>query len=304
MASVKIEADINLDNISASKLLNYVTKDALIAFVTPIKYSEVEQRLRVSLNKSKVNLKDIKKYLATRVDYIASLRRSPTGSEAFAKYSAAVNRLREIDRTKATATRRVMAEPRRRFQGCLAAQLKPAQYEHCLDNFDDQAYDSIGLVPSSLTQRVYDKGDTATRNVLEQKITSKTGTFSDLPNGLRSYISKNPDQFKDYFEQRRHEVGLLKAVLRNLSNDDKQKLQTYYRQHGTLEPEKFSDIIATQSSSSSKRPRSALETPKKGGSSTSRFRLENKIDTSDHFFGDDDILGGKLYDQSIDDILQ
>lgn len=45
--------------------LSYVQKDALIAFVTPVKYSEVEQKLRVSLRQSKVNLKDIKKYLAT-----------------------------------------------------------------------------------------------------------------------------------------------------------------------------------------------------------------------------------------------
>jgi hypothetical protein len=299
-----MEADINLDNISASKLLNYVQKDALIEFVTPVKYSEVEQRLRGSLNKSKVNLKDMKKYLATRVDFVAALRKSSTGSEAFGKYNAAVNRLRAVDRTKGAATRKVMTEPRRRFQGCLAAQLKPAQYGHCLDNFDDERYDNIGLVPSSLTQRVYDKGDSATRNVLEQKITSKSGNFSDLPAGMRSYISKNPDQFKDYYETRRHEVGLLKAVLRNLSNDDKQKLQTYYRQHGKLEPENFSNIIATQSSSSSKRPRSALEQPKKGGGNTSRFRLENKIDTSDNFFGDDDLLGVDLYDQSIDDILQ
>jgi hypothetical protein len=293
------EADITLENIAPSKLLNYVQKDALIAFVTPVKYSEVEQKLRVSLRQSKVNLKDIKKYLATRADFITALRKSATGSDAFVKYNAAVGRLRAINRTQGTAVRKVMAEPRRRYQGCLATKLKPTDYEDCLDTFDDDAYDNIALVPPSLAQRVYDKGNTATRNILEQKITRNTGTFSDLPNGLRSYISKNPDQFKDYYEQRRHEVGLLKAVLRNLSHDDKQKLQTYYRQHGKLEPEKFSDIIATQSSSSpSKRPRLALDQVKRGG--TSRFRLENKIDTSGEFFDDDSLMG----DLSIDDAFQ
>ena len=98
-------------------------------------------------------------------------------------------------------------------------------------------------------------------------------------------------------QERRHEVGLLKAVLRNLSHDDKQKLQTYYREHGKLEPEKFSDIIATQSASS-KRPRSALDQVKRGG--TNRFRLENKIDTSDDFFDDESLMG----DLSIEDALQ
>ena len=288
-----MEADITLSNLAPSKLLNYVQKDALIAFVTPIKYNEVEQRLRTSLNKSKVNLKDIKK----RADFIALLRKSNTGSGAFVKYNAAADRLRAMDRTQGTAVRKVMAEPRRRYQGCLATRLKPTDYEHCLDNFNDEAYDNVGLVPSSLTQRVYDNGNASTRNVLQQKMQQKTNTFSDLPNGLRSYISKNPDQFKEYYEQRCHEVGLLKAVLRNLSSDDKQKLQAYYREHGKLEPEKFSDIIATQSSSSSKRPRSALQEPKRGGAS--RFRLENKIDTSDDFFDDESMMG----DLSIDDAL-
>jgi hypothetical protein len=290
-----MEDVITLENIAPSKLLNYVQKDALVAFLTPQKYAEVEQQLRVDLNKSKPNLKDVKKFLAFRQQFVVALQKSPTGEEAFKKYNAAADRLRGLDRSKGAATRKVMTEPRRRYQGCLATRLKPTDYEHCLDNFDSDEYDGIKLIPSSLTQRVYDNGNNATRNVLEQKITGKTNTFSDLPNGLRSYISKNPDEFKDYYEQRRHEVGLLRAVLRNLSNDDKQKLQNHYREHGKLEPEKFSDIIASQSSSSSKRPRSTLKT---GGATESRFRLENRIDTNGDF------IGGRIYDQSLDDVLQ
>jgi hypothetical protein len=108
-----------------------------------------------------------------------------------------------------------MTEPRRRYQGCLATRLKPTDYEHCLDKYDDEAYGNIQLVPPSPAQRVYDKGDAATRGVLEQKLSRKTNTFSDLPNGLRSYISKHQDEFKTYYETKRHAVGLLKAVLRN-----------------------------------------------------------------------------------------
>jgi hypothetical protein len=33
--------------------------------------------------------------------------------------------------------RKVMTAPRRRYQGCLATRLKPADYENCLDNYDN-----------------------------------------------------------------------------------------------------------------------------------------------------------------------
>jgi hypothetical protein len=174
---------------------------------------------------------------------------------------------------------------------------------HCLDNYDDAAYDKIELIPPSLTQRVYDQGDAATKQVLEHKLTRKTGTFSDLLTGQRSYISRNPDQFREYYQIRANEVGLLKAVLKKLSNDDKRKLRDYYQENVKLEPEKFSDTIASHSSSpSSKRPRSLLESKTGGTNSTSRFRLENRIDIQDEFFDGSDLMnGGGLYDQ---DVLQ
>jgi hypothetical protein len=160
---------------------------------------------------------------------------------------------------------------------------------------------------------VYDRGDQATKNVLEQRLTRKTGTFSDLPTGLRSYISSHPDEFKDYYEQRRHEVGLLKAVLRNLSSEDKRKLAAYYKQTGKLEPEKFSDIIAaTHAATTGKRPRTVLEDDKakKGG----RFDLQRKIDEQDAYIHggltvtyeggrDDDELYNSMSDLSVDDVL-
>jgi hypothetical protein len=117
-------------------------------------------------------------------------------------------------------------------------------------------------------------------------LTRKTGTLSDIPSGYRQWISKNPDKFKDYFEQRRHEVGLLKSVLRNLSNEDKRKLQTYYDHHKTIEPEKFSDIIASFRETESPKRRRPVD--KKGG----RFNLEDRIDNLD-----------SLQDLSISDVL-
>jgi NDP-sugar pyrophosphorylase family protein len=97
MASMQEEKDndISLDTIAPSKLLNYVTKDNLIAFVTPQRYAELEHRLREMLNKSKINLKDIKKHLATQPQFIQSLKRHETGVEAFQKYQNAVARLQD-----------------------------------------------------------------------------------------------------------------------------------------------------------------------------------------------------------------
>jgi hypothetical protein len=78
-------------------------------------------------------------------------------------------------------------------------------------------------------------------------------------------------------------------VLRNLSSDDKRKLQAHYIQNKTIEPEKFSDIIASfhADASSAKRPR-AEEPVKKGG----RFNLE---ENQDSFYDG--------ADSSVDDVL-
>jgi hypothetical protein len=81
-------------------------------------------------------------------------------------------------------------------------------------------------------------------------------------------------------------------VLRNLSSDDKRKLQAHYIQNKTIEPEKFSDIIASfhADASSAKRPR-AEEPVKKGG----RFNLEDRLYNQDSFYDG--------ADSSVDDVL-
>jgi hypothetical protein len=81
-------------------------------------------------------------------------------------------------------------------------------------------------------------------------------------------------------------------VLRNLSSDDKHKLQAYYVQNKTIEPEKFSDIIASfhADASSAKRPR-AEQPVKKGG----RFNLEDRLYNQDSFYDG--------ADSSVDDVL-
>jgi hypothetical protein len=291
--------DVSLDTIAPSKLINYVTKDRLIQFVSPPKYAEVEQRLRQQLGKSKPNLKDMKKHLAAQPKFVQSLRNHAVGQEAFDKYVAAVNRLRGMDRSGAVAVRKVMTQPRRRYQGCLATRLKPQDYEHCLDNYDNEQYDNMGLVPAALKQRVYDRGDVATRGILEQTLSRKGNVLSGIPASYRNYISKNPDLFKNYFEQRRHELGLMKSVMNNLSNEDKRKLQQYYAANKTIEPEKFSEIIRGLQGSST--PSKRQRPPTKGG----RFNLEDRITNTDFDDAGADLasMTEDFGDQSISDAL-
>jgi hypothetical protein len=81
-------------------------------------------------------------------------------------------------------------------------------------------------------------------------------------------------------------------VLRNLSSDDKRKLQAYYIQNTTIEPEKFSDIIASFHADASSAKRSRAEKPvKKGG----RFNLEDRLYNQDSF--------SDGADSSVDDVL-
>ena len=117
---------VTLENIAPSKLLNYVNKDKLVEFVSPVQFAELGHRLRQQLNKPSVNLKDIKKHLATRAEFVQSLRRNAIGAEAFPKYLQAAERMRNINKTQAIAVRKTMATPRRQFQGCLATRLQPA----------------------------------------------------------------------------------------------------------------------------------------------------------------------------------
>jgi hypothetical protein len=297
MSSAAMEAesaDVTLANVAPSKLLNYVKRDELVDFITPRRFAELEHRLKLQLNKERVNLKDMKKFLADEKQFMDSLRKHQTGSDAFAKYQAAAQRLRSMDRSSGVAVRKAMAEPRRRYQGCLATRLQPKDYEHCLDNYDSEEFDSVQLVPAGLKQRVHDRGSVITKGILAPSLTRRGAPTSDLPAGYRQYISNHPDQFKDYYEQRRHEVGLMKAVLRNLSSDDKRHLQEYYQEHKRIEPEKFSDIIRAlpANNSSPKRQRAQVQDIS-GGNQTNRFDLARKVDLyggRDGGFGDASII--------------
>ena len=104
---------VTLQTIAASKLLNYVQKDALVAFLTPPRYTELEAKLKADLNKVRVNLKDIKRYLVTRPDVMAALRKDQAGVNArsvIASFKYRATLAATMTCTCASTTRR---EPRR-----------------------------------------------------------------------------------------------------------------------------------------------------------------------------------------------
>jgi hypothetical protein len=181
---------ITLQNISPSKLLNYVVKDRLKEMIDPQKYVEIETELKLTLDKNRISLKDMKQYLAKQKEFVSLLRENTIGAEAFAKYLKAVGRLQNIDRTHTTQVRRTLTQPRKRYLGCLATRLQPDDYAHCLDKYDSPDYDNIGLVPNKLRQRVYDNGDDAVKGILANSVEGRR--FSDLPSGLKHYMS-TPD---------------------------------------------------------------------------------------------------------------
>jgi hypothetical protein len=153
--------------------------------ISPARYADLEQRLRQQLNKSSINLEDMKQLLATRPEFMQSLWQHAIGAEAFGKQFSDCQTLTDPSRRP---VRKVMTQPTQRYKGCLASRLQPADNGHCLNNYDDEQCQNIGLVPTALKQRVYDKRDSATRGILKETLTRKTRTISDTPSGYRQFI--------------------------------------------------------------------------------------------------------------------
>jgi hypothetical protein len=242
---VKMTADY--DNVAPSKLLNYVKKQDLVQFITPEKYKQVEDQLRQELGKEKITLKDVKKFLSNQEEFVDSIKNDALGHQAWEKYKQAVQRMRDpamIQRRN--AVRQGMTQPRRRYLGCLASKLQPDDYKGCLDTYDDVKYERLKLVPSGLKQRVYQNTTDATlRTALGPTINNPKTYFSDLPTGLRSYIKFHPTEFKNYFDERKYELKLIKSVLKNLSPEDKTALRRHFQEQKNITFEDFQRLVSS-----------------------------------------------------------
>ena len=129
----------------------------------------------------------------------------------------AVNRLTNIDRTKINTVRIGMAEPRRLFAGCLSTKLKQEDFQDCLQSFDDSSYDGIKIVPAALKTKVFENNSNpALKQALSTTVAK--GNLSSIPQRLRHYynISSNPSEFKQYYDERKQEMNLIRTGLKGM----------------------------------------------------------------------------------------
>jgi hypothetical protein len=243
MEEQKVET--TYENISPSKLLNYVKKADLIMLITPQRYSQMETDLKQQLGVPKINLKMMKQSLATNQDFMTALKQHEVGKQAFQKYQESVARFRDPTlRARSKLVRQKMSEPRQRYMGCLATKITPEDYRECYNSYDNPKYDNMKLVPQGLKKHVFNTTtDDVLREALRPSVTNPQNSFSDLPSGLRSYIRSNPSEFASYVEERKQELRLLRSALRNMPIEEKQRLRAYFSQHKTIPLREFSSII-------------------------------------------------------------
>jgi hypothetical protein len=245
LAQEQKKEQVTYENIAPSKLLNYVKKTDLVAFITPQQYAEMENKLKQDLGVSKVNLKQMKQSLATNREFVTALKQNELGQQAFQKYQASVARFRDPAlRARSKLVRQKMSQPRRRYIGCLATKLQPEDYRDCYNSYEDLKYDNMRLVPQGLKKHVFNTtSDDTLRDALRPSVMNPNNSFSDLPSGLRRYIRSNPSEFASYVEERKQELRLLRSVLRNMPIQEKQRLRAYFAQHKNIPLREFSAII-------------------------------------------------------------
>ena len=73
------QPETTFETIAPSKLLNYVKKADLIAFITPPRYATMENELKQELGVSKINLKQMKQKLSTSEQFISALKSNQLG---------------------------------------------------------------------------------------------------------------------------------------------------------------------------------------------------------------------------------
>ena len=239
------QAETTFETIAPSKLLNYVKKADLVAFINPERYALWENELKQELKVSKVNLKQMKQKLATNMEFITALKQNELGQQAWAKYEASRARFRDPDlRARSKVVRQKMTQPRNRYMGCLATKIAPEDFRDCYSSYNDPKYDNMKLVPQGLKKHIFNTtDDKELQDALRPSVLNPKNSFSDLPTGLRGYIRRNPTEFANYVEERKQELRLLRSVLRNMPIQEKQRLRAYFHRHKNIPLSEFSQII-------------------------------------------------------------
>ena len=143
--------------------------------------------------------------------------------------------------------RKGMTVPNRRFRGCLATKIQPEDYTTCLNEYDDERFEHIELIPSALKKLVHETTENVElRTALGQTVGNPKVALTDFPKGLRHYMKTYPTEFKNYFNERKHELQFLKSLVRNLNLQEKEALRDHYSKNKDMTFEDFQDVVVGQ----------------------------------------------------------
>jgi len=207
--------------------------------------SHLKATLAETLDK-KLTLKDIKHEIASNTYYqslFAQIRSSPIGTEATAKYLKARKRAQSMDKIKSSAVKKAMTQARRRFLGCLATKIPTQVYDEVLDSFDQQKYDHIKIIPSTLKHRVHEN---TTNEVLKEHMVNSLkyiNLSNNLPSGLKSYMRRHPQEFVQQNREIQSQRKLSNMILRSMKADEIARLQAHIEEHKQLDMSKLPQIL-------------------------------------------------------------
>jgi len=205
----------SLETIPLNTLIYYLRKDDLLDHILrPEMKKEVE--LEAVRNNKRLTKSLIKQWVASKdpnwQEQLGSfIRNSPYGEQAFQRYAASVARLKDpVNKEKSRQARKVAADAKKGFLGCMATKANPRDFAYCSENFDNEDY-QFDIVPSNV------KANALFNAGLSDKLPDPRH-ISYLPVGLRQYMAKNPLMFEDYLDERQAEVKFLQSVRRNALN--------------------------------------------------------------------------------------
>src|SRR3989338_493754 len=212
MASSYNNLKFSIETIPAQKLLHYVKKVDIVDLIGIEYFTELKQQ--AIDNSEAFSVKYLKENLQRDSDFMNRLRNSNVGAEAFEKYADNAQRITNPElRAKALSVRSLTRPARIGYQGCIATRVEPRDIEYCTENYDNPEYQKISLFPcEKLKSKVYER----TQNMALAPRPKQH--ISDLPRGLRAYIYKHPEQYRQYIEEKKAEIRYLKAVKRNTSS--------------------------------------------------------------------------------------
>ncbi|PRP87550.1 hypothetical protein PROFUN_00761 [Planoprotostelium fungivorum] len=171
------------DELSVSKLLNYLTRDNIFELIGFPNFSNLNEQVRQQTGK--VSLPAIKKMLAGNEQFQAILEQnSGMMQQAYNKYLASNTKANDLTRQQQSKqVSWLMNKPKKQFLG-VAKHTPPEVFQKCVEQYDD---------PDAKYEQTY-KPSYMLKPPPGMKI-------QHLPKCIREYVSRNPSEFKDYLDE-------------------------------------------------------------------------------------------------------